>query len=150
MIMSLRALLYLSVALLNLLFSDTTRAMAILDFGKMNLDDESTYVASLVAGTAKLLKAQGKSIQAQKAIDLFKDSSKEGGVNQFILNLKALNAQNDRNATNAKNMVPIYEVEDAMQLTLKDHGIDVPVRDLLTINQNFTPIGPPRPRTGGQ
>jgi hypothetical protein len=34
-----------------------------------------------------------------------------------------------------------------MARTLKDNGIIVPVSYLLAINQNFQPVGPPRPVT---
>jgi hypothetical protein len=120
--------------------------MPILDFAKMNLDDESTYITMLVTGSAKLLRAHGQPNQAQKAIDLFKDSTKKGGVNQLAINLKSLEAENDQNAVNPRNRVRVFEVEDAMRATLVDNGINVSTRDLLAINQNFIPAGPPRSR----
>ena len=56
--------------------------MAILDFVHMNDDDDATYVTALVEGAAKMLKANGQEDQARKAIALFKNSTKSGGVNQ--------------------------------------------------------------------
>ena len=148
--MNLKAHLLIGVFLLSLLFSGHAQALPILKFVRLNNDDEATYVTSLVEGSAKMLKAHGQADQAQKAIALFKDSSKNGGVNQFALNLKMLNGMNTRNAINPNNRAPVYEVEDAMERTLKDNGIIVPVSYLLTINKDFQPSGPPRSLTVGQ
>jgi len=123
--------------------------MAILDFVRMNDDDDATYVTSLVEGSAKMLRAQGHANQAEKVVALFKNSSKNGGVNQLALNLKMLAGQNNRNAINPNNRAPVYGVEDAMALTLKDNGIIVPASYLLTINKDFQPSGPPRQQPVG-
>ena len=125
-------------------------AMSVEDFARMNADDEATYVAILVEASAKMLKANGQPDQARKAISLFKDSSKNGGVPQLASNLKMINALNKRNAINPNNRVPVYQVEDAMELTFKDEGIIVPTSYLLTISKDFRPSGPLRPRTIGQ
>ena len=117
--------------------------MSIHDFGKMNRDDEATYVALLVEGSAEMLKAHGQPEQARKAISFFKDSSKDGGVQQPASHLQMVNALNKRNAINPNNRAPVYQVEDAMELTLKDDGIIVPASYLLTINKDFRPSGPP-------
>jgi hypothetical protein len=111
--------------------------MTIHDFGRMNRDDEATYIALLVEGSAKMLRAQGQPDQARKTIAFFKDSSKDGGVQQFASHLQTVDALNKRNAINPNNRAPVYQIEDAMELTLKDKGIIVPVSYLLTINQNF-------------
>jgi hypothetical protein len=148
--MNAKTRLLIGVLLLSLLYSGQAQAMAILDFVKLNDDDEATYVTSLVEGASKMLKAQGQTNQAQKAVALFKNSTKQGGVNQFALNLKTLNGLNNRNAINPNNRAHVYDVEDAMELTLKDYGIIVPTSYLLTINRNFQPSGPPRSHTPGQ
>jgi hypothetical protein len=137
---------YLTAGILafSLLCSGIAQAMSIHDFGRMNNDDDATYVTLLVEGAAKILRANGQPDLAQKAINFFKDSSKSGGVNQFAINLKMINALNNRNAINPNNRVPVYQVEDAMALTLKDNGMIIPVSALLTINKNFQPSGPPR------
>lgn len=140
----LKAFLVAGVVLPSLFGSSEVRAMAILDFARMNVDDESSYVAMLVAGSAKLLREHGEPNQAQRAIDLFKDSTKKGGVNQLAANLKSLEAQNEENASNARNRARLFEVEDALQETLKDNGIDLSINDLMGINKNFAPAGPPR------
>jgi len=101
------------------------RAMPILDFGRLNLDDQATYVTLMVEGSAELLRAHGEPEQAGKAIAFFKDSSKEGGVHQFASHLKEVNGLNLIHATNPNNRAPVYQVEDAMEMTLKDAGIIV-------------------------
>jgi len=114
----------------------------------MNDDDDATYVTAMVEGVAKILRANGEPDQARKVIALFKDSSKQGGVNQLAMNMKAMNALNNRNAINPNNRAHVYEVEDAMERTLKDNGITVPASALLAINRDFRPVGPPRVHNG--
>jgi hypothetical protein len=136
--------LAVGLLLLIALGSGCARAMSFHDFIRMNDDDDATYVTALVEGTAKMLRANGQPDQASKLIAFFKDSSKQGGVNQLAMNMKAMNGLNNRNAINPNNRAHVYEVEDAMALTLKDNGIIVPVSTLFAINQNFRPAGPPR------
>jgi hypothetical protein len=142
----------LAVALISLAscLTGAAKAMSIHDFGKMNNDDEATYVALLVEGSAEMLRAHGQPEQARKVIAFFKESGKDGGVQQFASNLKMVDALNKRNSINPNNRAPVYQVEDAMELTLKDDGIIVPASYLLTINKDFRPSGPSRPRTIGQ
>jgi len=147
--MNLRANLAVVLISVAFCFTSTAKAISIHDFGKMNLDDESTYIALLVSGAAEMLKAHGQPDQASKAIAFFKDTSKDGGVQQLASHIKMVDALNKRNAINPNNRAPVYQIEDAMEQTLKDEGIIVPVSYLLTINQNFKPSGPPRPRTTG-
>jgi hypothetical protein len=136
-----------SVLLLSVLGSGCARALSFHDFIRMNDDDDATYVTAMVEGVAKMLRAKGQPDQARKLIAFFKDSSKQGGVNQLAMNMKAMNGLNNRNAINPNNRAHVYEVEDAMARTLKDNGIIVPAGYLLAINQNFQPVGPPRPVT---
>lgn len=123
--------------------SSHAQAMSIEAFARMNNDDEATYVTEMVSGASDLLKAQGHPDQAAKALALFKDPSDDGGVHQFALNLKLLNGQNKRNAINPNNRAPLFTVEDAMELTLRDKGILVSASDLLAMNKDFHP-GIPR------
>ena len=120
------------------------KAMAPEDFARMNNDDEATFVTMLVEGSAQVLKAHGQPDQAAKAVALFRDPGKDGGVSQFAANLKMVNAVNKRNAINPNNRAPVLQVEDAMELTLKGAGIIVPTSALLAISRDFRPIGPPR------
>jgi hypothetical protein len=124
-------------------------AMSIESFARMNDDDDATLVTLLVEGAAKTLREQGKPEEALKAINLFKDSSKEGGLNQLVLNLKTLNALNNRNAIKPANRVTALDVEDALALTLKDNGLLVSADILRRIDANFTPVGPMRQQSSG-
>ena len=125
------------------------KAMSFEDFARMNNDDEAGYVVYLVEAAAQMLKAQGHADQAGKAVSLFKDSSKNGGVHHLASNLEMLNSLNNRNATNPNNRVPVYQIEDAMELTFRDAGIIVPAKFLMESGENFVPTGPPRHHTMG-
>jgi hypothetical protein len=142
--MKLNASLAAGLLLLVLLGCGNARAMSFYNFTKMNDDDDASFVAMLVEGTAKLLRANGHADEASQLIAFFKDSSKEGGLNQLVMNAKMMNALNQRNAINPNNRVPVYEVEDAMERTLHDKGIVVPASSLRTITRDFKPSGPPR------
>ena len=142
--MNLKAYGVAGILSIILLFPAPAQAMAFLDFAKMNNDDEATYVSLLIEGAAKMLQMHGQPDQARKTLELFKDTGPHSGVKQLALQMKRLNAINDRNAINPNNRAPVYQVEDAMALTLKDNGIIVPVSYLLTVNQNFVPVGPSR------
>ncbi len=120
------------------------KAMSLDDFARMNNDDEAGFVAFLVAASAEMLKANGQQEKADKAVLFFKDSSRSGGVRQLASNLKVMQGLNNRNATNPNNRAPVYQVEDAMAVTLKADGIIVPVGYLLTASRDFQPSGPPR------
>jgi hypothetical protein len=148
--MNCKTYLVAGVLSLSLLCSGTTKAMSIHDFGRLNNDDEATYVTLLVEGAARKFKTQGQPELAERTINLFKDSSKTGGVTQLAQNLKTLNALNTSNAINPNNRAAVYGVEDAMALTLKDAGIVVPVSYLLNVGKDFAPAGPPRARIPGQ
>ena len=84
------------------------------------------------------------------AISFFKDSSANGGMQHLVSHLRIINGLNNRNATNPNNRAPVYQVEDAMELTLKDQGMIVPAGTLQSIGRNFMPSGPPRYRIIGQ
>lgn len=131
------------VAVLSLL-SGQGRAMSMIDFAKMNNDDEGDYVVALVGGAAQVLKESGHPEQASKVNSLFQDSGANGGFRQFAIHLKMLRALNVRNATNPNNHAHEYLVEDAMELTLKDAGILVSAKSLMQAGENFQPSGPPR------
>ena len=49
---------------------------------------------------------------------------------------------NAKNAADPNNKIPPYEVEHALFLALKDHGITVPISVLLAINKDFKPSRP--------
>jgi hypothetical protein len=131
-------------------FASAARAMTIHDFGRMNNDDESTYVALMITESAKLLKAQGQPDKAAELMAYFKEPGKFGGVQQFAAQLMATNANNKRNAINPNNRVPEAQIEDAMEKTLKDKGYIVPAKYLRNALKDFRPDGPPRARAPGE
>ena len=134
--------LIITAFLFALLGIGSAPAMQIYAFAKMKNPDQATYLDNMVEESSKMLKAQGHPDQAQQILDLFGDASKAGGVNLFVMQMKECDAQNRRNATNPNNRQPVYQVEDAMSLMLKDHGIIVPVKFLLGVNEHFMPAAP--------
>jgi len=132
----------LAILFLTLACSVPVPAMQILYFAKMKKPDQATYIDNMVEGAAKILKDEGHPDEAQKIIDLFGNATPDGGVNQFVLNLKAADLENRHNAINPNNRHPVLQVEDAMEHMLKDHGILIPAKTLMTINQNFMPAAP--------
>jgi hypothetical protein len=125
-------------------------AMAIHDFTRLNDDDQAAFVATLVAGSADLLKKQGHPDQAQTVIAFFKDPSPDGGMKQFVSHFKEVDALNKRNSINPNSRAHTYVVEDAMAITLKDKGVNVPAGYLLAVSKTFVPSGPMRPWAAGQ
>lgn len=130
-------------------FTTGARAMSIHDFGKMNDDDEATFVAFLVENAAHMFKVQGQPDLARKVIEFFKTPGKDGGTYQFADQLKQAYAVNVKNATNPNNRAPDRLVEDAMAATLRAHDLPVPAGYLITIGKDFHPVGPPRANVMG-
>ena len=120
------------------------QAMTLEAFGRMNNDDEASYIALLVESSSKMLRANGQAAQADKAIALFNDPSPHGGVSQLGSNLKTMYGLNNRNSTNPNNRAPVYQIEDAVSLTLKNAGIIVPVSYLQQVGATLRAEGPPR------
>jgi hypothetical protein len=118
------------------------RAMDILLFARMNLDDQADYVTSMIEGAVHLLRAQGHPEQAERVVALFKDKSPNGGVHQLAQNLKDLQEANTRNGDNPNNHLPVYDVESAMELTLRHAGVEVPAKYLESLNRHFQPFYP--------
>ncbi len=123
--------------------------MTIHDFGRMNNDDEATLVALFVESSKNYLKAHGQPEKGDKLIAFFKTPGSDGGTYKFADQLKQTDATNKKNAINPNNRVKELEIEDAMSVTLKDAGFDVPAKFLFSVTQSFRPSGIPRPRTLG-
>ncbi len=115
------------------------RAMTMDQFARMKFDDEASYVAVLVEGSAKYLRQQGKNADADRLIQLFMQKGKGSGTDQFAMNVKDAYAQNMHNQINPNNRVTPLLIEDAMSKTLKNNGMDVPSKYLLTLYKNFKP-----------
>lgn len=120
------------------------QAMTVEDFGRMNNDDEATYVTLLIEASAQMLKTHGQPDQASKVIAYFKEPGKFGGVQQLAEHIKTIDALNKRHAINPNNRAPVYQIEDAMESTLKDQGFLVPAKYLLDSTKDFRPVGLPR------
>lgn len=128
-----------SVLSLAMFFSPAVNAMQIPQYDQMDYRDQGHYVTLLVKGVYENLIAQGETEQANKLLTFFQDGSDKGGPAQFSKNLEMAKALNQQNAANPSNQKPVYEVEHAMALTLKNQGIVVPVPTLLAINKDFHP-----------
>jgi hypothetical protein len=126
----------IGVAIVALVLSTVSQAMPISQFDKMQRSDRELYVGRLLDGTAESLKAHGHEDQAQEVLNFFNDRTEQGGIQRLEMNLKAFRQIGRQNVNNTQ---PVYQVEDAFALTLKNQGIDVPVSFLLTINKNFKP-----------
>ena len=142
--MSLTAKCVVVLIAVILFLTTNARALTLEKFERMNNDDESTYVAILIEAAAQKYKSADQPDQAAKVMAYFKTPGRFGGVQQFAAHMVAINATNNRNATNPNNRQPVLLVEDAMALTLKDEGFDVPVKYLLDSAKDFRPSGPPR------
>jgi len=138
--------IWLAIALVSLApgLNPNAGAMTIHDFGKMNNDDEATFVTALVEGSAKMFKDAGQPDQAQKVIAFFKVTGKPGGVFKLAGQIKQAYAVNVKNGTNPNNRTPDLLVEDAMAATLKAEGFLVPASYLRSVGKDFHPFGPPR------
>jgi hypothetical protein len=124
-------------------------AMEILYFARMALDDQADYVSSMVAASAQMLRATGHPDEAAKAIALFKDPSKNGGLNQLVKNMRALQEQNTMSQSVTNDRTTTYDVAWAMHVTLRSNGIEVPLKFLESTNRNFTPQLPLRQHASG-
>lgn len=118
-------------------------AMQVPQYDQMVKTDRNHFITLLLKGAVEALDAHGKSEQSKKLISLFNDFSDKGGISQFEENLQFVRVANAKKATDPNNKDPVYEVEHAMALTLKQDGIIVPIKVLLEINKDFKPAYPP-------
>lgn len=115
------------------------KAMPIPQYDKMSAEDDANYMTSLLKGAVEGLESHGNKQDSDKLYALF---SKGDGIKQFTKNLDVLRDLTNKNAANPNNKQPPYEVEQAFALTLKQNGIIVPLKFLLTINKDFKPSHP--------
>jgi hypothetical protein len=123
------------------LLSIAANAMKIPEYDQMTQTDRRDYSVGLVEGSIKALNAHGQPDQAQKLATLFADKSDKGGFYQLALNLNITRDLNKENAAKPDNKEPIYEVEHAFAVTLKNDSIIVPINVLMAINKDFKPSG---------
>jgi hypothetical protein len=128
-----------------MLLPNMVQAMEIQQFDKMAQDDRAEYVSELISGAEKVLTDEGSADQAEKVENLFttnpSDSNTSIGMNDFMLILakvRLVDAQRVLQDPNARRA----EVEDAMAVMLKKHGIDLP-QSFFTVNNGFKPKLPP-------
>ena len=134
---------FLSAAML---FSGAAQAMEIRQFDKMAIPDQSQYVGLLVQGAEQVLKDEGRADLAAQVDHLFTTTDPGDahtiGMVEFEKNLaraRAFDADRVLRDPNARRL----EVEDAMIVTMRKNGIELPP-SFLTVASGFKPKLPPQ------
>jgi hypothetical protein len=129
---------FLSAAML---LPSMVQAMEIQKFDKMALQDQHDYIADLVIGAQKVLIDEGRSDLAAQVDKLFTETPAGDeiplGLNEFESNLdraRVADIQRIQKNPDARRL----EVEDAMIVTLRKNGIELPP-SFLTVNSGFKP-----------
>ena len=130
-----------------LILGQPAQAMEIQKFDKMSAQDQSDYIVVLIEGAQKVLIDAGRRDLADKVHNLFTttlpgDKSPFGSV-EFERNLnraRLADIQNLQKDPHAQRL----EVEDAMFVTLKKNGIELP-ESFFTVAANFHPKQPITP-----
>ena len=117
------------------------KAMEIRQFDKMADADQKEYIVALIQGAEKVLTDGGKADQAAQVRKLFTANDVGDqisiGMTELIRNLglaRAADARRLEKDPNARRL----EVEDAMIVTMRKNGIELP-SSFLTIASNFKP-----------
>lgn len=120
--------------------------MELQKFDKMASEDKGEYVGLLVGGAERVLKDEGRADLAAKVEQLFTMTEPGDqhtlGMVEFQLNLARARVTDAKNIANDPHAQRL-EVEDAMAVTLKKNGIDLP-QSFFTVNSNFRPKLPPK------
>jgi hypothetical protein len=134
---------FLSAAML---FTSGTQAMEIRQFDKMAGQDQDEFIAELVQGAEKVLTDEGKPDLAAQVSHLFTTNDPGDrisiGMTEFMRNLaraRVADVKRIENDPNARRL----EVEDAMIVTLKKNGIELPP-SFLTVAKDFKAKLPPQ------
>jgi hypothetical protein len=135
------------IVLLTLVLSGSAaQAMTIIQFDKMSDDDQNEYVADLVVGAEHVLTGAGHPEQAAQVHKLFTDIKPgdkiSDGMADFAILLAKARVADDLRVQKEPNARRL-EVEDAMALTLRKNGIEMP-DSFFTVNANFRPKLPPK------
>lgn len=132
------AIAFLSAALL---FANAAQAMQIQQFDKMAGDDQDEYVAELIVGAQQVLKDAGSPDLAEQVHKLFTTvnpgSNISLGRGEFEMNLARARVADVKRVANDPSARRL-EVEDAMIVTMRKNGIELPP-SFLTVNKNFKP-----------
>ena len=138
----------LSAAILTatVLLSAAAQAMEIQKFDRMAAQDQGDYIVVLIEGAQKVLIASGKKDLARKVHVLFTRTlpgdDAPVGVVMFESNLARARLADLRNLQKNPH-APRLEVEDAMAVTLKKNGIELPT-SFYTVASGFRPKHPPK------
>ena len=141
-----RAPIFATIFSAVLLISAAAQAMEIQKFDRMAVQDQSEYIVVLIEGAQKVLIASGKKDLARKVHDLFtrtlSGDESPVGVVMFERNLARARLADLRNLEKNPH-APRLEVEDAMAVTLKKNGIELPT-SFYTVASSFRPKLPPK------
>jgi hypothetical protein len=134
---------FLSAAML---FTSAAQAMEIRQFDKMAGQDQDEFIAELVQGAEKVLTAEGKPDLAAQVSHLFTTNDPGDqisiGMTEFMRNLDRARAADIRRIQKNPEARRL-EVEDAMIVTMRKNGIELPP-SFLTVASNFKPKLPPQ------
>jgi hypothetical protein len=126
------------------LMASSAQAMPIPQFDKMAKGERGDYTVFLIEGAANILASQGDTAGATKIRDLLENDPGQPAkpaLRQFVENLNGVRQVNQQHA--ADPAFKPFEVEHALALTLKQHGIIVPVSKLLLASQSYHPAKSP-------
>ena len=130
----------------SLLLASAAPAMEIEKFDKMAAKDQSEYIVVLIEGAQQVLIKEGKKEFAAKIHALFTTTlpgdDAPVGIIEFERNLARARLADIRNLEKDPH-APRLEVEDAMAVTLKKNGIELPV-GFYTVASGFRPHYPPK------
>jgi len=129
-----------------MLFTSAAQAMEIQKYDKMAAQDRADYVATLIMGAQKILTDEGRADLAVKVDSLFSQTLPGDlttvGAGEFERNLDRARVADAKNVVKDPNARRL-EVEDAMAVTLKKNGIELP-QAFFTFASNFHPKLPPK------
>lgn len=130
----------------SMFFAGVAQAMPIQQFDKMAGDDQGEYVAELIVGAQQVLKDAGNPDLAARVHTLFTTKKNPAdqislGIAEFEANLARAREADERRVGKDPHARRL-EVEDAMIVTLRKNGIELPP-SFLTVASNFKPKFPP-------
>jgi hypothetical protein len=122
------------------------QAMEIRQFDKMADQDQARYIGDLIVGAERVLTDGGKPALATQVKHLFTTKNAGDadtiGMVEFERNLARARVADAKKAE-AGSGSPRLDVEDAMAVTLKRNGIELP-NGFYTVTNNFRPKLPPK------
>jgi hypothetical protein len=128
----------------TMLLTSAAQAMEIRQFDRMAQDDQAEYVSELIQGAEKVLTDEGRPDLAAQVSQLFATNDPGDkisiGMAEFYLNLARARVADVKRATQDPNAKRL-EIEDAMAVTLKKNGIDLPPA-FFTVASSFKPKFP--------